>query len=199
MKNKLGHVTVYCGSRFGEDPRFEAAAKALGTCLAERGSGLVYGGARVGLMGAVADAALAGGAPVIGVLPRFLADRELAHPSLTSLVIVETMHERKHRMIDAGNAFVMLPGGMGTLEEWFEVITWAQIGLHAKPIGILNTAGFFDPLIGFLEQIIAAGFAPPQHRLLFVVADTPAALLDKLEAFEPPPVGDPKTDRRAPV
>jgi len=145
-------VAVYCGSRAGHDPRFAQAAQRLGQALGERGFRLVYGGGRSGLMGQVADAALAAGAQVLGVIPRRLMARELGHTGVQELRVVDTMHERKLQMAQAADAFVALPGGLGTLEELFEVWTWAQLGLHAKPCGLLDTDGFFAPLVGFLDH-----------------------------------------------
>jgi uncharacterized protein (TIGR00730 family) len=155
--------------------------------MAERGLGLVYGGGHVGLMGVLADAVLAAGGRVIGVIPQALVDRELAHQGLTELHIVETMHQRKALMADSSDAFIALPGGFGTLDETFEILTWAQLGLHAKPVGMLNVEGFFDPLLAWIEQAVAQGFLRAQHRELLMVYDEPAALLDALRAHRPTP------------
>ena len=163
-------VAVYCGSANGNDPAFLVEAQALGTAIAAAGIGLVYGGASVGLMGAVADAALAGGAEVIGVLPDVLAGKEIAHAGLTRLELVSTMHERKARMAELADAFLVLPGGYGTLEELLEVVTWAQLRLHAKPIVLINTVGYWDGLLGFLDTALAAGFLKPKNRALMLVA-----------------------------
>jgi hypothetical protein len=163
-------VAVYCGSANGNDPAFLVEAQALGTAIAAAGIGLVYGGASVGLMGAVADAALAGGAEVIGVLPDVLAGKEIAHAGLTRLELVSTMHERKARMAELADAFLVLPGGYGTLEELLEVVTWAQLRLHAKPIVLINTVGYWDGLLGFLDTALAAGFLKPKNRAFMLVA-----------------------------
>jgi hypothetical protein len=163
-------VAVYCGSAFGNNPAFLSEAKALGAAIAAAGLGLVYGGASVGLMGAVADAALAGGADVIGVLPSVLDDREIGHAGLTTLERVETMHERKARMVELADAFLVLPGGYGTLEELLEAVTWAQLGLHAKPCILINTANYWDGLLAFLDTAVAAGFLQAKNRALLRVA-----------------------------
>ena len=163
-------VAVYCGSADGNNPAFVAEATALGRAIAASGLGLVYGGASVGLMGAVADAALAGGAEVIGVLPDVLAGKEIAHAALTRLELVSTMHERKARMAELADAFVVLPGGYGTLEELLEVVTWAQLGLHTKPVVLVNTVGYWDGLLTFLGTAVAAGFLKPKNRAFMLVA-----------------------------
>lgn len=163
-------VTVYCGSAVGNDPAFLAEAKALGSAIASAGLGLVYGGASVGLMGAVADAALAGGVEVIGVLPAVLDDREIGHLGLTSLERVSSMHERKARMAELADAFLVLPGGYGTLEEILEAVTWAQLGLHAKPCILINTACYWDGLLAFLDTAVTAGFLKAQNRKLLRLA-----------------------------
>jgi uncharacterized protein (TIGR00730 family) len=163
-------VAVYCGSANGNNPAFLADARALGEAIAAAGLGLVYGGACVGLMGAVADTALAGGAEVIGVLPDVLAGKEIAHGGLSSLELVSTMHERKARMAELADAFLVLPGGYGTLEELLEVVTWAQLRLHAKPCILINTAGYWDGLLKFLDTAVAAGFLKQKNRELMRVA-----------------------------
>jgi uncharacterized protein (TIGR00730 family) len=163
-------VAVYCGSADGANPAFLVEARALGEAIAASGLGLVYGGAFVGLMGAVADAALAGGTEVIGVLPQVLAGREIAHEGLTSLEMVPTMHERKARMIELADAFLALPGGYGTLEEMLEAVTWAQLGLHNKPCILINTAGYWDGLLAFLDTAVAAGFLKAKNRGLLRIA-----------------------------
>lgn len=163
-------VAVYCGSADGNDPAFLAEARALGAAIAAAGLGLVYGGASVGLMGAVADAALGGGAEVIGVLPDVLAGKEIAHGQLTRLELVATMHERKARMAELADAFLILPGGYGTLEELLEAVTWAQLRLHAKPCILINTTGYWDGLLSFLDTAVAAGFLKPKNRELLRVA-----------------------------
>jgi uncharacterized protein (TIGR00730 family) len=166
----LHRVAVYCGSANGNNPAFLAEAVALGDAIAAAGLGLVYGGASVGLMGAVADAALRGGSEVIGVLPDVLAGREIAHAKLTRLELVPTMHERKARMAALANAFLVLPGGYGTLDELMEVVTWAQLKVHSKPCILINTAGYWDGLLRFLESTVAAGFLKQKNRELLLVA-----------------------------
>jgi uncharacterized protein (TIGR00730 family) len=176
-------VCVFCGSSAGSDPAFAAATRELGNLLAREGLGLVYGGARVGLMGAVADAVLAGGGEAIGVLPRALQERELAHTGLSQLHVVGSMHERKQLMADLADAFVALPGGFGTLDEFCEILTWAQLGIHTKPSGLLNVNGYYD---GFLAQVDAAvkgGLTRPEHRDLILVAADSAALLARMRAY----------------
>jgi uncharacterized protein (TIGR00730 family) len=170
-------VAVYCGSASGTSSAFRADAVALGLGIADAGLGLVYGGACVGLMGAVADAAIAGGAEVIGVLPDFFDGREVAHAGLASLELVSTMHERKARMVELADAFLVLPGGFGTLDELMEVLTWAQLRLHAKPCILINTDGYWDGLLAFLDSTVAAGFLKAENRkLLRVAADARDAL-----------------------
>ena len=163
-------MAVYCGSADGNDPAFRAEATALGKAIAAAGLALVYGGANVGLMGAVADAALAGGAEVTGVLPEVLAGKEIAHAGLTALEMVPTMHERKARMAELADAFLALPGGYGTLDELMEAVTWAQLGLHAKPCILINTAGYWNGLLEFLDATVAAGFLKTENRRLVLVA-----------------------------
>src|SRR5262249_27965966 len=158
------HVCVFCGARMGNSPAYVAAATALGRRIGERGLGLVYGGARVGLMGALADAALATGAPVLGVLPRPLPSGEVAPAGLTELVLVDGLHARKARMTAESDAFVALPGGFGTLDEFFEALTWAQLGLHTRPLGLLNVGGFWDPLVATIPRQVAEGVVPPSGR-----------------------------------
>jgi uncharacterized protein (TIGR00730 family) len=170
VRGSARRVAVYCGSADGNNPAFLAEARALGRAIAAAGLGLVYGGASVGLMGAVADAALAGGAEVIGVLPEVLASNEIAHAGLTTLELVPTMHVRKARMVELADAFLILPGGYGTLEELLEVVTWAQLRLHAKPCVLINTAGYWDGLLAFLDTAVAAGFLKPNNRELLRVA-----------------------------
>lgn len=178
----MPRVCVYLGSRDGNDPRFRDAAITLGRGIAQRGLGLVYGGARIGLMGAVADAALSEGGEVIGVMPRHLVDREMAHYGLSQLIHVDNMHDRKASMAAHADAFVALPGGIGTLEELFEVWTWQYLGLHDKPVGLLDVAGFYQPLLSFLDNAVSAGFLAARTRAQLQHASTPNALLDTLEA-----------------
>ena len=185
----MKRLCVFCGSSTGDAPAYAAAARELGTALAGRKIGLVYGGASVGLMGAVADAALAAGGDVIGVMPEALAKKELAHAGLTDLRIVGSMHERKALMAELSDGFIALPGGLGTLEELFEVWTWAQLGYHAKPCALLNVAGFYDRLISFLDSVVEHHFLKPAHRDMLVVASDSDDLLARLAAYQPPDVG----------
>jgi uncharacterized protein (TIGR00730 family) len=185
---KLGRICVFCGSSAGADPAYRAAAVALGGLLARRGLGLVFGGGHVGLMGAVADAAMAAGGQAVGILPRGLQVRELGHEGLTELHIVGSMHERKALMAELSDGFVALPGGMGTLEETAEALTWAQLGIHQKPVGLLNVKGYWDPLALFLDHAVAQGFLRPEHRWLCLVEREPEALLDRMASWEPPPL-----------
>jgi hypothetical protein len=165
-------VAVYCGSADGTQPAYLAEASALGHAIAAAHLGLVYGGANVGLMGAVADAALAGGAEVIGILPEILSGREIAHTGLTRLESVATMHQRKARMVALADAFLILPGGYGTLDELLEIVTWSQLRLHAKPCILINTLGYWNGLLSFLDSTVAAGFLKPENRALLQVADS---------------------------
>ncbi len=173
-------VCVYCGSRSGDDSAFAAAARAVGRAIGERGWRLVYGGGRVGLMGEVANSALAAGATVIGVIPHALMTREQGHRSLDELIVVDTMHERKRLMAEHSNAFIALAGGIGTFDELFEAWTWLQLGYHAKPVGVLNTAGYYDGLLSFLAHAVARGFLTQAQRELLRVGTEPVALLDRL-------------------
>jgi uncharacterized protein (TIGR00730 family) len=183
---KLSRICVFCGASVGADPAYRQAAVALGTLLARRKIGLVFGGGHVGLMGAVADAALAAGGEAIGVLPRGLQVRELGHEGLTELRIVGTMHERKATMADLADGFIALPGGMGTLEETAEALTWAQLGIHQKPVGLLDVAGYWRPLAAFLDHAVAAGFLRPDQRRLCLMEEEAGVLVDRMEAWEPP-------------
>ena len=176
----LHRVCVFTGSSPGVRPEYREAARALGHLLGERGVGLVYGGARVGLMGAVADAVLEAGGSAIGVIPEALVAREIAHTGLTQLHVVGSMHERKAKMAELSDAFVALPGGWGTLEEFFEVLTWALLGFHSKPCALLNVSGYFDGLLAFVEHAAAEGFVRQNPRELVLVADEPGALLERL-------------------
>ena len=182
----LERVCVYCGSNSGTDPAYAGATRELGALLAARGLGLVYGGGRVGLMGIIADAVLAEGGEVIGVIPEMLVKMEVAHLGLTDLRVVGSMHERKALMVDLADAFIALPGGFGTLEEFSEVLTWAQLGLHRKPHGLLNVAGFYDPLLAFFDHAVAANFIRLAHRELVISEKDPARLLDLLAVAQPP-------------
>jgi uncharacterized protein (TIGR00730 family) len=173
-------VCVFCASSMGNDPRFADAAREVGGLLGKRGLGLVYGGAQVGLMGVVADAALGAGAEVIGVLPRVLEDKEVAHRGLTELVLTEGMHERKAKMYELADVFLTLPGGYGTMDEMFETLTWRQLGEHGKPVGLLDVAGFYTPLVTFLDHQVRAGLLRAEYRGLLHVDDDPDRLLDRL-------------------
>lgn len=176
----LQRVCVFCGSSAGFDPIHRQTASHFGAVLAREGIELVYGGGSVGLMGAVADAVLLSSGHVIGVIPKFLATKELLHERVSEMRLTENMHERKAMMSDLSDAFVALPGGLGTFEELFEVLTWAQLGLHRKPIGLLNVAGYFDPLVAMIERSITDGFCRDEHRQLFVVDNQPEGLLEKM-------------------
>lgn len=176
-----GRICVFCGSSVGADPKYVADAKSLGEQIARGGWGLVYGGTSVGLMGVTADAALAGGAEVIGVLPRNLQDREIAHRGLTKLCLVGSMHERKALMASLSDAFVALPGGYGTLDEFFEIVTWAQLKIHCKPCILINTGGYYDSLLRFLNHAAKEKFVGPANRDLVQVARDPAEALEWIE------------------
>ncbi len=177
----MTRICVFCGSSHGVRPAYAEAARRMGTLLAGRGITLVYGGGNVGLMGELADAALGAGGEVIGVIPRSLADREVAHLGLTDLRIVSSMHERKAMMAELSDAFIAMPGGMGTYEELFEVITWSQLGLHKKACGLLDVEGFYAPLVAFVDRAVSEGFIKPAHRGIVVSDADPVALLEKLE------------------
>jgi uncharacterized protein (TIGR00730 family) len=179
-------ICVYCGSSDLIKSGYLRAAESLGRAAADRGLQIVYGGGGTGMMGALADGAIGSGGQVIGVIPELFHNPELAHAALTRLEVVGTMHQRKARMIALADAFVALPGGFGTLEELFETLTWAQIGLHQKPIGLLNTAGYFDPLFTWMEQVRAEGFIYAEHQDLFIKETDPELLLDALGVFRRP-------------
>ena len=182
---ELASIAVYCGSSNGVDPTHLECARSFGALLARENIALVYGGGNVGLMGAVADGALSAGGEVHGVITEALRVKELAHLELTSLIVVDTMHERKAAMADRADAFVALPGGFGTFDELFEVITWTQLGIHEKPCGMLNHRGFFDDLVTFIDKTTSAGFIKPAHRDTVVVERDGAAMLKSLRAWEP--------------
>lgn len=171
-------LCIFCGSKPGDNPAYAEAAAELGRMLARQQIGLVYGGASVGLMGVIADAALQAGGDVIGVIPGSLVDMEIAHPDLTHMHVVGSMHERKALMTDLSDGFIALPGGIGTLEELFEIWTWAQLGLHKKPYVLLNVAGYYNQLIGFLDEVAAAQFLKQQNRDMLIIASTPAEAID---------------------
>ncbi|SDU06493.1 hypothetical protein SAMN05216210_1545 [Halopseudomonas salegens] len=181
-------ICVFCGSSAGNHPVYVEAAQQLGTALAKAGIGLVYGGAQVGLMGAVADAALAAGGEVIGVIPRHLVERELAHEGLSELREVNSMHERKAMMADLSDGFIALPGGVGTFEELFEIWTWAQLGHHQKPCALLNIGDYYNKLIGFLDHAMNEGFIKQPYREMLIVASNVDTVLARVQAYEAPKV-----------
>ena len=183
----MRRVCVFCGSSPGRDPRYAEAARALARGLVSRGIGIVFGGGSIGLMGVLADQALAGGGSVVGVIPHGLAARELAHRGVADLRVVATMHARKALMAELADGFVALPGGIGTFEELLEIATWGQLGIHRKPIGILNVAGYYDPLVALVDHAVAEGFVSGANRGLLDVDDDPVRLLDRMAAREPPP------------
>ena len=185
----LNRITVFCGSSSGTDPVYTTAAHSLGQLLAKAKIGLVYGGANVGLMGAVADGVLEEGGEAIGVIPNFLRSNEIAHQGLTELVEVENMHQRKTIMHERCDGIIALPGGFGTLEELFEMLTWAQLGLHKKPIGLLNVQGFYDALTGFIQTMVDRGFLKPENQRMLLVSDDASDLLTQMRAYQPPTVG----------
>lgn len=178
MSVKIQSVSVFCGSRSGNNPIFASAASNLGTLLAKEKIKLIYGAGNIGLMGVIADACLAANGHVIGVIPTKLVEKEVAHKGLSELFVVDSMHERKALMASKSEAFIALPGGFGTCDELFEILTWAQLGIHHNPIGILNTAGFFDPLLEWIDQMIEQGFVKPKFRQLLLVATKPEELLE---------------------
>jgi len=181
----MNRLAVYCGSATPADPVYIETARLVGRTFAERGIGLVYGGGRLGLMGAVADAALAGGGEVIGIIPQALVDAEVAHKGLTELHVCRTMHERKQAFTDLSDGFVTLPGGTGTMDELWEALSWAQLGYHAKPVGLLNVAGFYDGLLAFNAKMIDVGFIRAHHANILIVSDAVDALLAKMAVAEP--------------
>lgn len=183
-------VCVFCGSASGSRPLYAAAAQRLGAALAARDLTLVYGAGDIGLMGIVANAALAAGGKVVGVIPQALVERELGHKSLTELHVVETMHQRKALMADRSDAFLALPGGFGTADELFEILTWAQLGIHTRPVGLINVAGYFDPLLRWLDHCVAEGFVRARHRELLLIDADPVAALERVLARPPIPPTD---------
>ncbi|KFC33564.1 LOG family protein YvdD [Elizabethkingia anophelis] len=184
----MKRITVFCGSSFGTEAVYEKQAYELGKILAQNTIGLVYGGANVGLMGAVADGVIENGGEAIGVLPHFLEGKEIAHENLTELILVDTMHERKTKMNELSDGVITLPGGFGTLEELFEMITWAQLGLHQKPIGILNINGFYDELLAFVQTMVNKGFLKSVNQDMLLVDDSIAGLLNKMRNYKAPEV-----------
>lgn len=192
-------VCVFSGSSPGARTEYLATARILGEEIATRGIELVYGGASVGLMAAVADAVLAASGKVTGIIPKHLADKDVAHRGLSDLRVTSTMHERKALMSELSDGFVALPGGYGTLEEFVETLAWSQLGLHAKPCGLLDVADFYHPLLAFLDHAVTERFVRPEHRALILADTNPGQLLDAMEAWSPPPPGDKWIDRDAPV
>jgi uncharacterized protein (TIGR00730 family) len=186
MSAPVRRICVFCGSAAGRGPDFEAAARAAGAELARRKVGVVFGGGNVGLMGAVADGALAAGGEVIGVIPRALESLELAHRGVRDMRVVASMHERKQLMHDLSDGFVALPGGLGTLDELFETLTWSQLGFHAKPVGCVNVSHFFDPLLAYLDAATSHGFIRGSHRGLLLIDATIEGLLDQFARWDPP-------------
>jgi uncharacterized protein (TIGR00730 family) len=183
----LKRICVFCGSSFGARPAYKQAAEQLGKTLAHRGLGLVYGGGGVGLMGAIADAALAAGGEVIGVIPESLQRREVGHSGLTKLHVVRSMHERKALMADLADAFIALPGGFGTMEEFCEIVTWSQLGIQHKPCGLLNVEGYWDHFLAMLDHSVDEKFVRPENSELILVARNPDSMLERLMEWEPPP------------
>ncbi|MDH6208884.1 uncharacterized protein (TIGR00730 family) [Chryseobacterium sp. BIGb0186] len=188
-KITMKSITVFCGSSFGSDDLYKKQATLLGQTLAKQNIQLIYGGANVGLMGAVADGVLKEGGKAIGVLPNFLQSKEIAHQNLTELILVETMHERKTKMNELCDGVIVLPGGYGTLEEFFEMITWAQLGLHKKPIAILNIDGFYDDLIKLVQKMVDKGFLKQINQEMLLVSDSIDELLEKMRNYHAPIVG----------
>ena len=181
-------ICVYCGSSPGLRPEYIAAARFLAEELLARNIGLVYGGAHVGLMGEIANTVLSGGGDVTGIIPKALVNWEVSHKGLTELIIVDSMHERKAMMADLSDGFIALPGGLGTVEELFEVLTWAQLGFHKKPCGLLNASGYYDHLSAFLDHSVSEGFVKDAHRSMLMVEENPITLLDRFATYEPPRV-----------
>lgn len=182
-------VAVFCGAKAGTDPTYQREARFLGRALAESSIRLIYGGGRIGLMGAVADAAMAAGGTVVGIIPEFLTRREVAHSDVSQLIVTDSMHSRKRQMFDLADSFVTLPGGLGTLDETFEILTWRQLGLHDKPIFICDIAGSAEPLLAMIEATIAAGFAHPEIRGLFELVEGTVALIERLRHLPVVPAG----------
>jgi uncharacterized protein (TIGR00730 family) len=183
---RVKSLCVFCGASPGNDPAWAEAGRTLGAMMAERGVQLIFGGGHVGMMGLVADAVLEGGGDAVGVIPEHLLEREVGHDRLTALHVVDTMHSRKQKMFELSDAFAVLPGGFGTLDETFEILTWRQLGLHGKPVVLLNTNGYWQPFEALVDSVIAAGFAPPTVAGLFAVAESPRQLFDVLDRAETP-------------
>ena len=186
--SEIRRLAVFCGSNPGARPDYVEGARGFGRLLSQRGIGVVYGGSSVGLMAAVAEAVLDELGDIIGVIPKMLVEREVAHKSLTDLRIVDSMHQRKSLIAELSDGFVALPGGIGTLEEFFEIWTWAQLGVHSKPCGLLNIAGYFDPLLSFLDRAVEEKFVRDVHRSMVIVESDPIKLVNRFEAYEPPRV-----------
>ncbi len=184
--HRLTRLCVFCGTNAGSRPDYRTAARELGSLLAEEGIELVYGGASVGIMGELADAVQEGGGHVTGIIPQQLIQKEAAHRGIPDLIVVASMHQRKSQMADLSDGFIALPGGIGTLEGFFEILTWGQLGIHAKPCAILNTAGYFDGLTAFLDHAVREGFLTAAHRGTIMVETSPGTLLERLRAYEPP-------------
>ena len=182
----MQRIGIYCGASPGLRSDYTLAAHVLGRTLAERGIGVVYGGGKVGMMGAVAEAALEAGGEVIGIIPQSLFDRELGFVEVSDLRVVGSMHERKAMIVDLADAFITLPGGLGTIEEFFETLTWAQLAFHRKPCGLLNVAGYFNPMLNFLNHMVVERFMQQVHRDMILIDEDPATLLDKFDAYSPP-------------
>ena len=183
---QMNRICVFCGTNPGSRPEYGAAARRLGTVLAEQNIELVYGGASVGIMGELADAVHEHGGHVTGIIPQQLVQKEAAHTGIANLIVVASMHQRKSQMADMSDGFIALPGGIGTLEGFFEILTWAQLGIHAKPSGILNVEGYFDGLTGFLDHAVREGFLTDAHRRAIIVESEPGALLQRMRAYTPP-------------
>ncbi len=191
------HLCVFCGSSRGVNPAYHEAARRVGTALARDGIGLVYGGGRAGLMGTLADATLAAGGRVVGVIPEVLSAKEIEHDGLSELILVKGMHERKAIMADRARGFLALPGGLGTFEEFFEIVTWAVLGIHRKPIGLLNVQGYYDPLLKLIDHATDEGFIRPEHRNLILASDNPESIVSRLVTTVPESPGPIWLDRDA--
>lgn len=181
----MRRICVFCGSNFGKHPSYRRVAEELGRRMAGRGTGIVYGGGNVGLMGALADAALEAGGEVIGIVPRMLSEREVAHQGVTELKVVETMHERKALMVELSDAFLSLPGGIGTMDEFFETLTWAQLDIHRKPCGILNLNGYYDHIVGQLDRFVEDGFLSASNRRLLIIREDLDSMMHALDHHKP--------------